>query len=565
MRICSNCGEIYPEGAEVCELDATPLSSWEEATRVVLGPADEASTSEFARRTLPELEDDSTVERPTVPRFTDYADRGALPDELTRPGSLAALHVVTAPGEDGDGGESGPVEEPTDVKDPKEPLRGAARTSPPGATPTPGSPDTGRILGQRYRLLELMSIGGFGAVFAAEDMRLKKRVAVKVLSPHLATSPDHLARFQQEAIAASQLRHEGIVLVTDFDRDVDGTHFIAMELLDGYDLAQMIETHGPLPPVTALEIAAQVASALDCAHRCGILHRDLKPANVFLTTHGARGDVVKILDFGISKVMHRRLGPGNLTQTGQVVGTPYYMAPEQAQGRPDIDGRCDVYSLGVLLYEMLTGAPPFVGDHYVVVALQHLTLAPQPPSRSRPELTPDLDELVLRALAKEPRDRYESMAHFHAAIAVELHALQSGEVTEPVVDEPPPELPPLIVDEGEDTVTTDDWTRSRRRRVSTLPYSSGQVSLPIHRPRRSHRRPRMIAAGAAGRVAAGALALLVGVGVEGDGVQAGGRGAGGGFHVEATPDAATPAAAPVDAGPVVTPIQLAVDAGAVVR
>ena len=560
MRICSNCGEIYPEGAEVCELDATPLSSWEEATRVALGPADEVSTTEFARRTLPEIEDDSTVERPTVPRFSDYADRGALPDEMTRPGTLAALSVVTPVGDGGDG-ESGPVEEPTDVKDPKERVRGAVPTSPSMPTPTPGSPESGRVLGRRYRLLELMSIGGFGAVFAAEDMRLKKRVAVKVLSPHLAASADHLARFQQEAIAASQLRHEGIVLVTDFDRDVDGTHFIAMELLDGYDLARLIETHGPLPPITALEIAAQVASALDCAHRCGILHRDLKPANVFLTTHGARGDVVKILDFGISKVMHRRLGPGNLTQTGQVVGTPYYMAPEQAQGRPDIDGRCDVYSLGVLLYEMLTGVPPFVGDHYVVVALQHLTLAPQPPSRSRPDLTPDLDELVLRALAKEPRDRYESMAHFHAAIAVELHALQSTQAAMAVAEEAPAELAPLIVDEGEDTVTTDDWTRGRRKRVSTLPYSSGQVSLPLIAPRRHRRRPRVIAAGAAGLLVAGAIALVVGVGAETDRVQAsGGRGDLGAFHGDEALDPALPAVVPVDAGPVVTPIPAAIDA-----
>jgi eukaryotic-like serine/threonine-protein kinase len=546
MRICSNCGEIYPEGVTACELDGSALSSWEE-TRVALGPgSDETSTTEFARRY--DADDDSTIERPTVRRMDhDDAHGVALPDEMTHPGTLQARLEID---------ESGPVEEPTDVAEPH--RRVGLTTAPSMATPPAGSPGPGRVLGNRYRLLELMSIGGFGAVFAAEDMRLAKRVAVKVLSPHLATSADHLARFRQEAVAASQLRHDGIVLVTDFDRDADGTHFIVMELLDGHDLGKRIEMEHRLAPATALGIAAQIASALDCAHRCGILHRDLKPANIFLTRRGAHDDVVKVLDFGISKVMHRRLGAENLTQTGQVVGTPYYMAPEQAQGRPDIDGRCDVYALGVLLYEMLTGAPPFLGDHYVVVALQHLTLAPSAPSASCPDLSHDIDELVLRALAKEPRDRYESMAAFHAAIQVELHALQSAppapdlDVSDITSFDEPSVVLGISSDETEDMATVEDWV-SRRRRVSTAPYSAGQVTPPT-RPTPLPRRMRSrLAAGLAAVAALGAMStMIVGIGFCGRGIPNGAA-----QQPSALPEGPPDAPAVVPAAPVVP-----IDAGA---
>jgi serine/threonine protein kinase len=578
MRICASCGEAYPEEAAVCELDGTMLSSWTEATRVALGPDDEP----ISARPTPDVDDELTSERPTFPVLVAPGD-GAHGDDYTLPESPQARRRISTPhghsalgsalaGDPLDVRDSGAIA--TDVRDPsRDSALGDETTdvaSPSGETgvhagiddvpsseedtlhPTQGPPRPGRILGGRYRLRRRMAVGGFGAVFAAEDLRLHRPVAVKVLSPHIANSREHLARFGQEAIAASQIGHDGIVDVRDFDRDVDGTHFIVMELLDGHDLSQLIATEGPLPVETALAITAQVASALDCAHRCGIVHRDLKPANVFMTSRGSRGDVVKVLDFGISKVMHRRLGAGNLTESGQVVGTPYYMAPEQAQGKPDVDGRADVYALGVMLYEMLTGAPPFTGDHYVVVALQHLTLSPPAPSRARPGLPASVDPLVMQAMAKEPTERFATMAHFHAAIAAELRRLDAGPPGEAAAPGPAAPVASLADDDGD---TTEEWSQ-RRRRVSTLPYSAGQVAVSGPRPAPRQRRRRIAAAGLvglAGVAVAGAIAAVI-AGLGGERIDLG--------RAAVLPAAAAPpvdalvavdAAVPVDAEPALMP------------
>jgi hypothetical protein len=566
MRICASCGEAYPEEAAVCELDGTMLSSWAEATRVAIEPGDEGAVR---ARATPDVDDEATSERPTFPVLLAPSD-GAGGDDHTMPESPQARRRISTPrghsiiaaavGDEITAGDSGAIA--TDIRDPR--SDGLDETtdvaSPSGETghhaaledslagdedttnPSQGPPRPGRILGGRYRLRRRMVVGGFGAVFAAEDLRLRRPVAVKVLSPHIANSREHLARFRQEAIYASQIGHDGIVDVRDFDRDVDGTHFIVMELLDGSDLSQMIATQGPLPVEVALAIAAQVASALDCAHRQGIVHRDLKPANVFMTSRGARGDIVKVLDFGISKVMHRRLGAGNLTESGQVVGTPYYMAPEQAQGKPDVDGRADVYALGVMLYEMLTGAPPFTGDHYVVVALQHLTLSPPAPSRARAGLPPSVDPLVMQAMAKEPADRFPTMGHFHAAIQAELRRLDAG---------PAGEVPATLAAQlagsrlDDDSEETEEWSQ-RRRRVSTLPYSAGQVALPALPPPRRRRRVAAGLVGLVGLVAAGAIAMLV-VGLGGDRLDVG-RSAAAVPAAPPAPDAPVPpdAAVPVD-------------------
>jgi serine/threonine-protein kinase len=283
----------------------------------------------------------------------------------------------------------------------------------------------GRVLGGRYLLRKLLGVGGFGAVFEAEDQRLQKRVAVKILSPHVATNPDTLRRFEREALAATRIGHEGIVDVTDFDRDADGTHFLAMEYLDGRDLAQVISREGPLPATRALSIALQVSESLAAAHAKGILHRDLKPANIYLTQRGGLKDYVKILDFGISKMLHTSADPMDLTGTGQILGTPYYMSPEQASGERAIDGRADVYALGVILYEMLTQKLPFVGATYLAVISQHLTREPSPPSQSLEgtSLDPDVDELVLGALKKQPDLRFSSMEELGRAIAQVLSRL----------------------------------------------------------------------------------------------------------------------------------------------
>ena len=297
-------------------------------------------------------------------------------------------------------------------------------TNPIAVPPVGNEPTRGRLLAERYLLEGQIGTGGFGAVFAAVDTRLQKQVAVKILSPQVARDPEALARFQQEAVAASQIGHEGIVDVTDFDTDTDGTQFIVMEYLDGTDLANVIEDEERLEPVRALSIAIQTSHALAVAHHKGILHRDLKPANIFLLNRELRDDFAKVIDFGISKVLHGQLGADKLTSTGQIIGTPYYMAPEQAAGG-DIDGRADIYSLAIILYEMLTGEPPFSGRTYLEVITKHLAEPPERPTNMVPDLPEGaiLDRLLLTALAKEPDERQPSMAAFGDAMLTVLARL----------------------------------------------------------------------------------------------------------------------------------------------
>jgi len=275
----------------------------------------------------------------------------------------------------------------------------------------------GRLLGERYFLKRQVGVGGFGAVFEAEDRRLQKRVAVKVLSPYVAAHPQTLQRFEREAIAASQVGHEGIVDVTDFGRDPDGTRYIVMEYLNGADLAKELSDAGTFTAERAFDVAIQVADALFAAHEKGILHRDLKPANIYLIERAGRADYVKILDFGISKVLAQG-EPGVLTATGQTIGTPFYMSPEQATGDRVIDARSDVYALGVILFEVLVGRPPFVGTTHVGVLTQHVTKPPPLPSALRPDLgiPPAIDSLIMQALAKDPGARFQSMREMGEAM-----------------------------------------------------------------------------------------------------------------------------------------------------
>ena len=279
-------------------------------------------------------------------------------------------------------------------------------------------PTVGQRLGDRYALRRLIGSGGFGAVFEAEDVRLQKPVAVKVLSARLAKRADTLQRFRREALAASRIGHEGIVDVTDFDRDDSGVDFIVMELLSGSDLAHELAGGRQMDVGRALEIAAQVAEALGAAHDKQIVHRDLKPANIYLVERHNRADVVKIIDFGISKVMARSAHASALTSEGVIVGTPHYMAPEQARGAGDLDGRVDVYSLGVILYEMLTGRRPFTGKTFLAVITSHLTDTAAPLAEHRPELAqrPRLQELVSKAMAKNPINRFQDMRALGEAI-----------------------------------------------------------------------------------------------------------------------------------------------------
>jgi serine/threonine protein kinase len=304
---------------------------------------------------------------------------------------------------------------PADVRDtPRVPAHDAPRSEPP-------DPWIGRVLSNVYRVETKIGEGGMGSVYAARHVHLGKQYAVKVLSATIATNATAIERLKQEAIAASSIDHDNIVQVISFDRYADGAVFIVMEYLRGESLAARLE-RGPIPLHLALAIAHQIAAALGAAHARDIVHRDLKPENVFLARRGqpdkAGVERAKVLDFGISKVKSADAEQVKMTRTGQLVGTPLYMSPEQARGETEIDRRVDVYALGVILYEMLTGAPPFEGRNYFELLWKHGNEPPTPPKHRNPNVhIPDeVEAVVLRALAKRREDRFESMEALSAAL-----------------------------------------------------------------------------------------------------------------------------------------------------
>ncbi len=279
-------------------------------------------------------------------------------------------------------------------------------------------PFVGKLLGGRYRIERLLGRGGMGAVYEALQEDLGRRVAVKVLHPYLAHDADLVARFRREAEAAARLGHANIVQVTDFGRPDDGAVFLVMELLAGAPLSAVIDRDGRLPPERVATIAWQVLSALEAAHRAHLVHRDLKPDNIFLTSVSGVGDVVKLLDFGIAKLV---AGEGSgMTATGAVLGTPAYMAPEQARGAP-VDARVDLYALGVVMYEALSGRMPYAGNNYNAVIAAILTEDPPGLAELRPDLDPALVAVVERAMARSPDARFDSAHSMREALAPFVH------------------------------------------------------------------------------------------------------------------------------------------------
>jgi beta-lactam-binding protein with PASTA domain len=271
------------------------------------------------------------------------------------------------------------------------------------------------LLGGRYELGEWLGRGGMAEVRRAIDTRLGRRVAVKQLRADLATDPTFRKRFQREAQSAASLNHSTIVSVYDTGEELDpitgiSIPYIVMELVQGRTLRDVLSESGRLPPERALELMQGVLDALAYSHQAGIIHRDIKPTNVMVTPTGG----IKVMDFGIARAIDD--SSAGLTRTAGVIGTAQYLSPEQARGEI-VDGRSDIYSAGCLLYELLVGRPPFVGDSQVSLAYQHVREAPVPPSQRNPEITPDVEAITLKALAKDPADRYQSAAEMKADIS----------------------------------------------------------------------------------------------------------------------------------------------------
>ena len=267
-----------------------------------------------------------------------------------------------------------------------------------------------RLLGGRYQVGDTLGYGGMAEVHHGRDVRLGREVAIKVLRADLARDPSFQARFRREAQAAAALNHPAIVAVYDTgDESPQGygsnghTPYIVMEYVDGRTLRDVLKAEGRLHPQRAMEIAADICSALDFSHRTGIVHRDIKPGNVMITRAGA----IKVMDFGIARAVADNAA--TMTATQAVIGTAQYLSPEQARGE-SVDARSDVYSLGCLLYELVCGQPPFTGDSPVAVAYQHVREMAPPPSHNNPDVPPVLDAIIMKALAKNPMNRYQSAA-----------------------------------------------------------------------------------------------------------------------------------------------------------
>jgi eukaryotic-like serine/threonine-protein kinase len=339
---------------------------------------------------------------------------------------------------------------------------------------------TPQHLSDRYELGEILGFGGMSEVHLARDVRLHRDVAVKVLRADLARDPSFYLRFRREAQNAAALNHPAIVAVYDTgeaETAAGPLPYIVMEYVNGVTLRDIVHTDGPMTPTRAIEVIADACQALNFSHQHGIIHRDVKPANIMISTTNA----VKVMDFGIARALS---DSGNsVTQTAAVIGTAQYLSPEQARG-DTVDARSDVYSLGCVLYEMLTGEPPFVGDSPVAVAYQHVREDPVPPSRRYEGISADLDAVVLKALAKNPENRYQTAAEMRS----DLIRVHNGE---------PPEAPKLL-------------TEAERSSLMATPHSSDSGALTNPLPRQQLDFTRQRSPGSIGRwvIAVAALAVL---------------------------------------------------------
>src|SRR3954452_6331558 len=272
----------------------------------------------------------------------------------------------------------------------------------------------------RYRIIRKLGSGGMANVYLAEDQELGRRVAIKILNERHANDDQFRERFRREAKNAAGLSHPNIVSI--YDRgEAEGTYYISMEYLEGRSLKELILARGPAPISVAVDYARQILAALRIAHRQGLVHRDIKPHNVLVDGEGR----LKVTDFGIA-----RAGPSQMTEEGSIIGTAQYLSPEQAQGA-SVDQTSDLYSVGVVLYELLTGVVPFSGDTPVEIAMKHLSTVPEPPSAKRADVPRDLDMVVMRALAKHATERRQSSD----SLVADLLRINRGVAISPVTEE----------------------------------------------------------------------------------------------------------------------------------
>ncbi|GLY48214.1 Stk1 family PASTA domain-containing Ser/Thr kinase [Lentzea sp. NBRC 102530] len=307
---------------------------------------------------------------------------------------------------------------------------------------------TPRLLSNRYELGETLGYGGMSEVHKGRDVRLGRDVAIKVLRADLARDAQFQERFRREAQNSAALNHPAIVAVYDTGEtqtEYGPLPYIVMEFVDGRTLRDIVKTQGPLSGKRAMEVMADVSAALDFSHRHGIVHRDVKPANVMITKSGA----VKVMDFGIARAIHD--GQAAVTQTAAVIGTAQYLSPEQARGE-SVDARSDVYAAGCVLFELLTGEPPFTGDSPVAVAYQHVREDPKAPSQLNPKVSPQLDAIVLKAMSKGPANRYQSAAEMRA----DLVRVLSGQR---------PSAPAVMTAEDRTAVMNEQASRAPRTQV----------------------------------------------------------------------------------------------------
>lgn len=285
----------------------------------------------------------------------------------------------------------------------------------------------GTLLDERYQVEALLGAGGMGAVYRARHVHMQKVVALKVLHRETSERAEVVSRFEREAIAAGRIAHPNVAGATDFGRLADGSFYLVLEYVAGKSLGQLLEDEGRLPLTRALSITEQIASALQAAHQADIVHRDLKPDNVMLLEPGARStvadvDVVKVLDFGLAKVQQQDTDATQLTMIGAIYGTPQYMSPEQAGGL-EVDGRGDLYAVGLMLYEMLAGTPPFVSDQLMPLLIKHMTEEPPPLPQEVPR---SIRRIVTRLLEKKPEDRFQTADELLTALRAAGQELTEG-------------------------------------------------------------------------------------------------------------------------------------------